>query len=147
MLPLARHEDPIVAIATASGRGAVGIVRVSGASLAPLSRRSAAGALAPRQATYLPFLDAAGAPIDQGLAIYFPAPHSYTGEDVLELQAHGGPVVLQLLLARCLEAAPSRAATGRARLPACASPTRASSPSAPSSTTSSTSPRPRPSPT
>lgn len=62
-------------------------------------------ALQPRQAHYLPFPDAAGQPIDQGLALFFPAPHSYTGEDVLELQAHGGPVVLQLLLARCLEAA------------------------------------------
>ena len=61
-------------------------------------------ALKPREATYLPFLAADGSTIDQGLAIHFPAPHSYTGEDVLELQAHGGPVVLQLLLARCLEA-------------------------------------------
>jgi len=105
MLPLARHEDPIVAIATASGRGAIGIVRVSGASLAPLAEAVCGRALAPRQATYTPFLDARGAPIDHGLAIFFPAPHSYTGEDVLELQAHGGPIVLQLLLARCLSAA------------------------------------------
>jgi tRNA modification GTPase len=60
--------------------------------------------LKPREATYLPFRAADGSAIDQGLAIYFPAPHSYTGEDVLELQAHGGPVVLQLLVARCLEA-------------------------------------------
>ncbi|HEY0200934.1 MAG TPA: tRNA uridine-5-carboxymethylaminomethyl(34) synthesis GTPase MnmE, partial [Burkholderiaceae bacterium] len=60
--------------------------------------------LKPREATYLALRDAADQPIDQGLAIHFPAPHSYTGEDVLELQAHGGPVVLQLLLARCLEA-------------------------------------------
>jgi len=105
MLTLARHEDPIVAIATASGRGAVGIVRVSGASLAPLAAAICGRALAPRQATYTPFLDAHGVSIDQGLAIFFPAPHSYTGEDVLELQAHGGPIVLQLLLARCLEAA------------------------------------------
>ncbi len=118
MLPLARHEDPIVAVATASGRGAVGIVRVSGASLAPLIAAICGRALAPRQATYGPFLDAAGAPIDRGLAIFFPAPHSYTGEDVLELQAHGGPVVLQLLLARCLEAATERdAASDRVRLP------------------------------
>ncbi len=57
-----------------------------------------------REATYLPFLDRDHLPIDQGIALYFPAPHSFTGEDVLELQAHGGPVVLQLLLARCLEA-------------------------------------------
>ena len=103
MLP--RHNDPIAAIATAPGRGAVGIVRVSGKGIAPLVRTLCGKDLKPREATYLPFKDAAGAPIDHGLAIYFPGPHSYTGEDVLELQAHGGPVVLQLLLARCLEAA------------------------------------------
>ena len=102
MLP--RHSDPIAAIATASGRGAVGIVRVSGANLSGLIDMLFGRGLAPRVATYLPFTDAAGAVIDQGLAIHFPAPHSYTGEDVLELQAHGGTVVLQLLLARCLEA-------------------------------------------
>ncbi|NMM76685.1 tRNA uridine-5-carboxymethylaminomethyl(34) synthesis GTPase MnmE [Acidovorax sp. SRB_14] len=102
---LARHTDPIAAIATAPGRGGVGIVRVSGKGLAPLVEVLCGRALTPREATYLPFRDAAGEPIDQGLALYFPAPHSYTGEDVLELQAHGGPVVLQLLLARCLEAA------------------------------------------
>ena len=118
MLPLARHEDPIVAVATASGRGAVGIVRVSGTSLAPLIAAICGRALAPRQATFGPFLDARGTPIDQGLALFFPAPNSYTGEDVLELQGHGGPVVLQLLLARCLEAAAERdEATGRERLP------------------------------
>jgi tRNA modification GTPase len=61
--------------------------------------------LRPREATYLPFNDAQGSPIDRGLALFFPGPHSFTGEDVLELQAHGGPVVLQLLLARCLEVA------------------------------------------
>ncbi|MEW6704873.1 MAG: tRNA uridine-5-carboxymethylaminomethyl(34) synthesis GTPase MnmE [Pseudomonadota bacterium] len=102
MLP--RHQDPIVAIATAPGRGAVGIVRASGRNLAPLIAAVCGQPLKPRHATYLAFADAAGEPIDQGLAIHFPAPHSYTGEEVLELQAHGGPVVLQLLLARCLEA-------------------------------------------
>ena len=102
---LSRHHDPIAAIATAPGRGAVGIVRVSGKHIAALVEALCGRALKPRQATYLPFRDAQSNPIDQGLAIYFPAPHSYTGEDVLELQAHGGPVVLQLLLARCLEAA------------------------------------------
>ncbi|MBS0389951.1 MAG: tRNA uridine-5-carboxymethylaminomethyl(34) synthesis GTPase MnmE [Proteobacteria bacterium] len=101
----ARHQDPIAAIATAPGRGAVGIVRVSGRGLAPFVQALLGRELQPRQAHYLPFPDAAGRPIDQGLALFFPAPHSYTGEDVLELQAHGGPVVLQLLLARCLEAA------------------------------------------
>ena len=102
---LARHVDPIVAIATAPGRGAVGIVRVSGKGLGALVQSLCGRELRPREATYLPFRDAQGQAIDQGLALYFPAPHSYTGEDVLELQAHGGPVVLQLLLARCLEAA------------------------------------------
>ena len=102
---LARHHDPIAAIATAPGRGAVGIVRVSGHGLAPFVQALLGRALRPREAHYLPFPDAQGQPIDRGLALFFPAPHSYTGEDVLELQAHGGPVVLQLLLARCLEAA------------------------------------------
>ncbi|CAD5373423.1 GTPase [Rubrivivax sp. A210] len=101
-------SDPIVAIASAPGRGAVGIVRASGPDLAPLIAAICGRPLAPRMATLLPFIGsgagADGAPLDRGLAIHFPAPHSYTGEDVLELQAHGGPVLLQLLLARCLEA-------------------------------------------
>ncbi len=96
---------PIVAIATAPGRGAVGIVRVSGRSLSSFVQALLGRTLVPRQATYLPFLDADGSPIDHGLAIHFVAPQSYTGEDVLELQAHGGPVVLQLLMARCLAVA------------------------------------------
>jgi len=99
---LSRHHDPIIAIATAPGRGAVGIVRLSGKNLAPLVHAWLGRDLKPREATYLPFPDASGAPIDQGLALYFPAPNSFTGEDVLELQAHGGPVVLQLLVARCM---------------------------------------------
>jgi tRNA modification GTPase len=98
-------QDPIVAVATAPGRGAVGIVRVSGRGLMPLVQALCGKALPPRQAVYGPFLAVDGQAIDQGLALWFPAPHSYTGEDVLELQAHGGPVVLQLILARCLEAA------------------------------------------
>ena len=105
MLP--RHHDPIVAIATAPGRGAVGMVRVSGKDLSAVIAAVCNKALQPRMATYLPFLDGQGVAIDKGLAIYFPAPHSYTGEDVLELQAHGGPVVLNLLLARCLQAMPA----------------------------------------
>jgi tRNA modification GTPase len=104
---LGRLQDPIVAIATAPGRGAVGIVRVSGRNLSPLIAAVCGRTLAPRQATLLPFLDAEGHAIDRGLALHFPAPHSYTGEEVLELQAHGGPVVLQLLLARCLQALPA----------------------------------------
>lgn len=112
------HADPIVAIATAPGRGAVGIVRVSGRDVAPLARAITGRALAPRVPSYGPFSEADGSPIDHGLALFFPAPHSYTGEDVLELQAHGGPVVLQLLLQRCLQAAAEPdPASGAERLP------------------------------
>jgi tRNA modification GTPase len=115
---LAEQHDPIAAIATAPGRGAVGIVRVSAKSVGPLIDALCGRKLKPREATYLSFLATDGSTIDQGLAIHFPAPHSYTGEDVLELQAHGGPVVLQLLLARCLQAgAQVNAATGQAALP------------------------------
>ena len=101
---LARQHDPIVAIATAAGRGAVGIVRASGRDLSPLIQALCNRTLRARQASYLEFLDEHGEAIDRGLAIWFAAPHSYTGEDVLELQAHGGAVVLHLLLARCLQA-------------------------------------------
>ncbi len=104
---LARHQDPIVAIATAPGRGGVGVVRVSGKGLDAIIQAVCNKPLQARQATYLSFMDEVGQPIDKGLAIHFPAPHSYTGEDVLELQAHGGPVVLQLLLARCLQVLPA----------------------------------------
>lgn len=100
-------SSPIVAIATAPGRGGIGVVRLSGKNLGPVVQAvcdRADTALVPRMATYLPFRRADGSLIDQGLAIYFKAPHSYTGEDVLELQGHGGPVVMQMLLARCLEA-------------------------------------------
>ena len=103
MLPA--HHQPIIAIASAPGRGAVGVVRVSGTRLEPLVQALVGCQLKPRQATLLPFLAADGSHLDKGLALFFPAPHSYTGESVLELQAHGGPVVLQLLVARCLEAA------------------------------------------
>jgi tRNA modification GTPase len=99
--------SPIAAIATAPGRGGIGVVRLSGKNLwsvvAAVCGRMP-DQLQPRHATYLPFLRDDGSVIDQGLAIYFKAPHSYTGEDVLELQGHGGPIVLQMLLARCLEA-------------------------------------------
>jgi len=114
---LAASRDPIVAIATAPGRGAVGIVRVSGRGLAPFVQALLGRTLRPREATYLPFPDAGGSPIDHGLALWFPAPHSYTGEDVLELQGHGGPVVLQLLLARCLAMAQTPDTDGHPLLP------------------------------
>ena len=81
-------------------------MRASGRDLSPLIQAVCGRALQPRQATLLPFMGAEGQPLDRGLALHFPAPHSYTGEDVLELQAHGGPVLLQLLLARCLQAQP-----------------------------------------
>src|SRR5690606_14391408 len=98
-------SSPIAAIATAPGRGGIGVVRVSGKNLAPVIQAlCGVEQLLPRHATYLGFRDADGSVIDQGLALYFKAPHSYTGEDVLELQGHGGPVVLQMLLRRCLEA-------------------------------------------
>ena len=114
----ASRHDPIAAIATAPGRGGVGIVRISGAQLQPLVQALCGRSLRAREATYLSFRADDQSVIDQGLALYFPAPHSYTGEDVLELQAHGGPVVLQLLLARCLEAgAQTDPATGRPRVP------------------------------
>ena len=97
--------SPIAAIATAPGRGGIGVVRASGKSLAPLMTALFPGTtLSPRHATYIPFKQADGEIIDQGIAIWFRGPHSYTGEDVLELQGHGGPVVLQMLLARVLEA-------------------------------------------
>ena len=101
-------SSPIAAIATAPGRGGIGVVRISGKQLAPLlplllGETHTVDSLPARHATYLPFKGADGSVIDQGLAIYFQAPHSYTGEDVLELQGHGGPIVLQMLLARCLE--------------------------------------------
>jgi tRNA modification GTPase len=100
-------RDPIVAIATAPGRGGIGVVRISGTNLKPVVEGllgAQAGRLAPRHALLAKFLDAGGAEVDEGIALFFPAPHSYTGEEVLELQGHGGPVVLRLLLGRCLEA-------------------------------------------
>jgi tRNA modification GTPase len=93
----------IAAIATASGRGGIGVVRVSGPDLLPFAEVLGGRRPEPRHATLCTFREADGSAIDQGILLYFPAPHSFTGEDVLELQAHGGPVVLQMLLARCLE--------------------------------------------
>ncbi|MGI4983708.1 MAG: tRNA uridine-5-carboxymethylaminomethyl(34) synthesis GTPase MnmE [Janthinobacterium lividum] len=107
MLP--NDQDPIVAIATAAGQGGIGVVRASlgnaGPAAAEALLRAVCGSVpAPRHAAYVPFLDAAGEAIDRGIALYFPAPHSYTGEQVVEWQGHGGPIVMQLLLQRCLEA-------------------------------------------
>lgn len=92
----------IVARATPPGRGGVGIVRVSGPSVPAISAAILGGCPAPRVATLADFRDADGQVLDTGLALFFPAPHSYTGEDVLELQAHGGPVLLDMLVTRVL---------------------------------------------
>ncbi|TAL76162.1 MAG: tRNA uridine-5-carboxymethylaminomethyl(34) synthesis GTPase MnmE [Burkholderiaceae bacterium] len=97
-------HQPIVAIATAPGRSGIGVIRISGADLTGLMQQLFAAPLKPRHAHYLPFNDANGIAIDAGIAIYFKAPQSYTGEDVLELQGHGGPMVLRRLLKRCLDA-------------------------------------------
>lgn len=97
------RPDTIAAIATAPGRGGIGVVRVSGHELAALAKALLGAAPIARHATLAPFLDAQGQAMDQGIALFFAAPHSYTGEDVLELQGHGGTAVLQLVLQRCLE--------------------------------------------
>jgi tRNA modification GTPase len=98
-------SSPIIAIATPSGRGGVGIIRISGKKLSVLFQPLFGIAeLSPRHASLLSFKDHDGSVLDQGLAIFFPAPHSYTGEDVLELHGHGGPVLMQMLLTRCLQA-------------------------------------------
>ncbi len=95
-------QDTIVAIATPPGRGGVGIVRVSGQLAASIAVAIGGKLPEPRHATLLDFRAEDGSVIDSGLLLHFPAPHSYTGEDVLELQGHGGPVVLDLLVQRCL---------------------------------------------
>lgn len=97
-----QKPDTIAAIATAPGRGGIGVVRISGRNVETVSVALLGQALLPRHATYVPFLDVDGSIIDQGIAIFFPGPNSYTGEDVLELQGHGGIAVLHLLLQRCL---------------------------------------------
>ena len=100
---IATERDPIAAIATAIGRGGIGVIRISGEGLAPFARALCGQALAARHATLVRWCDAQGETIDQGIALWFAAPHSYTGEEVLELQGHGGPVVLGRLLNRVLE--------------------------------------------
>ena len=104
-LPQAAATSPetIAAIATASGRGGIGVVRISGQNLLVLADALSGKRPLPRVATLADFRAADGGVIDSGLLLYFPAPHSFTGEDVLELQGHGGAVVLQMLLSRCLD--------------------------------------------
>ena len=94
--------DTIAAIATATGSGGIGVVRVSGPQARTIAQSILGQCPSARHAAYLPFKEADQSTIDQGIAIYFQAPNSYTGEDVLELQAHGGPALLQILLSRCL---------------------------------------------
>ncbi|QWD85321.1 tRNA uridine-5-carboxymethylaminomethyl(34) synthesis GTPase MnmE [Polynucleobacter asymbioticus] len=94
---------PIIAVATAPGKAGVGVIRISGPHLLPMAEALFHKALAPRQANLLTLRDAQGASIDQLIAIYFAAPASFTGEDVIELQCHGGPQLLGLVMKRCLE--------------------------------------------
>jgi tRNA modification GTPase len=96
------HRDPIIALATAKGRASVGIIRLSGKGVLQISKALCHSELAPRYATLIKFEDVGGELIDEGLAILFPGPHSYTGEDVLELQCHGSSAGLSLLLDHCL---------------------------------------------
>ncbi|CAH1385669.1 tRNA uridine-5-carboxymethylaminomethyl(34) synthesis GTPase MnmE [Candidatus Nitrotoga sp. M5] len=95
--------DVIAAIATPHGQGGIGVVRLSGPDLSLLAQTLIGKVPVPRHATYASFLDEHGQVMDQGIALFFPAPHSYTGEDTLELQGHGGTAILQLVLHRCLE--------------------------------------------
>jgi tRNA modification GTPase len=94
---------PIIAIATAPGKAGVGVVRISGHNLTSISQALFQRSLSPRRATLLDLCDSHGRLIDQVLAIYFVAPASFTGEDILELQCHGGPQLLELVMKRCLE--------------------------------------------
>ena len=96
------HNDTIVAQATPPGRGGVGILRISGLKAREVAETVLGKLPKPRYADYLPFKDADGSTLDQGIALWFPGPNSFTGEDVLELQGHGGPVILDLLLKRIL---------------------------------------------
>jgi len=96
-------KDTIVAIATAAGRGGVGVVRLSGSDVLPFMDSLIGRPLLPRRATYSGFFDAEGEAIDEGVALYFPGPSSFTGESILELQGHGGMVVLDRLVQRCVE--------------------------------------------
>ena len=97
-------RDTIAALATPAGRGGIGVIRVSGPRVTQIAQALLGKLPAPRHATYATFRDARGEALDRGIALYFPAPHSYTGEPVLELQGHGGPVVVHEVLAACLDA-------------------------------------------
>jgi tRNA modification GTPase len=103
MRPKRQRDDTISAIATAPGRGGIGVVRISGPQVSDIAQGILGKLPLPRKAHLANFLDGQGETIDQGIVLYFNAPNSFTGEDVLELQGHGGPAVLQSVLNRCLE--------------------------------------------
>lgn len=109
---MSRPADTIAAIATPPGKGGIGIIRVSGPQVPQITQTLFHKTLPPRHAELLPFKNAEGEVLDRGIALFFESPHSYTGEDVLELQGHGGPVVLNLLLQRILELGARRAGPG-----------------------------------
>ncbi len=112
MHPKRQKDDTISAIATAPGRGGIGVVRVSGPRAEHIAQAILGRTPVARNAQLANFLDADGATLDQGIALFFPSPNSFTGEDVLELQGHGGPAVLQSLLARCITLGARLAAPG-----------------------------------
>lgn len=111
-MQVSNKNDTIAAIATASGSGGIGVVRVSGPAAQSIATEILGHCPKPRYAAYLPFVDAEKQLIDRGIAIYYASPNSYTGEDVLELQAHGGPALMQILLTRCLSLGARQAAPG-----------------------------------
>ena len=131
---MTNQNDTIAAQATPPGRGGVGIVRISGSRAGECAEVILGHCPRPRYAEYLPFSDRDGEVVDEGLALYFPGPNSFTGEDVLELQGHGGPVVMDRLLAIVRQLGIRR-------------PDRANFPSAPFLMASWIWPRRRPSPT
>ncbi len=107
-----QDRDTIAAIASAAGRGGIGIVRLSGPRAKPIGERICGRALEPRHARHARFRDRDGAILDDGIALLFAAPASYTGEDVVELQAHGSPVLLHELLETCCALGARRARAG-----------------------------------
>lgn len=105
-------EDTIAAVATAPGRGGIGIVRLSGPNARQIGERITNTRLQPRQAHLCTFSDSESAPIDTGISLFFPGPHSFTGEDVVELQGHGGPVIMDLLMQACIASGARQARPG-----------------------------------
>src|SRR5258706_14388758 len=103
-------RDTIAAVATPAGRGGIGIMRVSGPAVSRIAKQMVGGTPPPRSATLTRFRDARGQVIDEGIALYFPAPHSYTGEDVLELHGHGGAAVMRMAVSALRDARPPVAA-------------------------------------